>query len=141
MNLDLTDEQTAALLKELDSLIAADRFPFSPRIQMLKAIRAKLRPEPVREPLPEPKQYAPQREDSDAGEIPAQPIDDPRRRGKAGVRLIVWCKAWQYQADPDPADQALWCGAETTVPDWRERLVCSKFGSGHIDMVVSGTKR
>ena len=52
MTLDLTDEQTAALLKELDSLIAADRFPFSPRIQMLKAIRAKLRPEPIREPLP-----------------------------------------------------------------------------------------
>jgi hypothetical protein len=46
MTLDLTDEQTAALLKELDSLIAADRFPFSPRIQMLKAIRTKLRPEP-----------------------------------------------------------------------------------------------
>ena len=52
MTLDLTDEQTAPLLKELDSLIAADRFPFSPRIQMLKAIRAKLRPEPIREPLP-----------------------------------------------------------------------------------------
>src|SRR6266481_4813472 len=30
MNLDLTDEQTTALLKELDSLIAADRFPFPP---------------------------------------------------------------------------------------------------------------
>jgi hypothetical protein len=61
MTLDLTDEQTAALLKELDSLIAADRFPFSPRIQMLKAIRAKLRPEPIREPLPPVKHYEPPR--------------------------------------------------------------------------------
>src|SRR5206468_4569068 len=34
----------------------------SPRIKTLKAIRAKLRPEPVREPLPPPpKQYAPPR--------------------------------------------------------------------------------
>jgi hypothetical protein len=26
------------------------------------------------------------------------------------------------------------------VPDWRERLVCSKCGSRQIDMVVTGTK-
>jgi hypothetical protein len=32
-------------------------FPLSPRIQMMKAIGAKLRPEPVREPLPPPKRY------------------------------------------------------------------------------------
>jgi hypothetical protein len=33
-----------------------------PRIKTLKAIRAKIRPEPVREPLPPPpKQYAPPR--------------------------------------------------------------------------------
>jgi hypothetical protein len=60
---------------------------------------------------------------------------------KAGVRLIVWCKACQYQAEPDPADQALWYGAETTVPDWRERLVCSRCGSRNVDMVVTGTRR
>jgi len=45
-------KKRAALLRELNDIIAADRFPFSPRILMLKAIRAKLRPEPVREPLP-----------------------------------------------------------------------------------------
>jgi len=29
-------------------------------------------------------------------------------------------------------------GAEMTVPDWRERLVCSQCGSRDIDMVVTG---
>ena len=45
MNLDLTDEETAALLRELDVLIDGDRYFLSPRIKTLKAIRAKIRPE------------------------------------------------------------------------------------------------
>ena len=62
MNLDLTDEETAALLRELDALIDSDRYFLSPRIKTLRAIRAKIRPEPLREPLPPPpKQYAPPR--------------------------------------------------------------------------------
>jgi hypothetical protein len=62
MNLDLTDDEAAALLRELDGLIDGDRYFLSPRIKTLKAIRAKLRPEPAREPLPPPpKQYAPSR--------------------------------------------------------------------------------
>jgi hypothetical protein len=32
-------------------------------------------------------------------------------------------------------------GVETPVPDWRERLVCSRCGSREIDMVESGTSR
>jgi len=32
-------------------------------------------------------------------------------------------------------------GAETSVPDWRERLIRSKCGSREIDMVVTGTER
>jgi hypothetical protein len=59
----------------------------------------------------------------------------------ARVRLIVWCKACQHRVEPDPAAMAERYGAETTVPDWRERLVCSKCGSRDIDMVVSGTER
>jgi hypothetical protein len=59
MNFDLTDEETEALLRELDKLIENDRYQFSARIRTLKAIRAKIRPEPAREPLtPLPKQYA-----------------------------------------------------------------------------------
>jgi len=62
MHLDLTDEETAALLRELDALIDSDRYFLSPRIKTLRAIRAKIRPDPLREPLPPPpKQYAPPR--------------------------------------------------------------------------------
>jgi hypothetical protein len=32
-------------------------------------------------------------------------------------------------------------GADTTVSDWRERLVCSRCGSRNVDMVVTGTER
>jgi hypothetical protein len=49
MNLDLTDEETAALLRELDGLIDGDRYFMSQRIKTLNAIRAKIRPEPARE--------------------------------------------------------------------------------------------
>ena len=62
MHLDLTDEEAAALLRELDGLIEGDRYFLSQRITTLRAIRAKIRPEPVREPLPPlPKPYAPPR--------------------------------------------------------------------------------
>jgi hypothetical protein len=62
MNLDLTDHEAAMLLKALDGIIDEDRYFLSDRIKTLKAIRAKIRPEPVREPLPPPpKQYAPPR--------------------------------------------------------------------------------
>ena len=44
-------------------------------------------------------------------------------------------------AEPDPAEIAQRYGAETTVPDWRERLVCSQCGSRNADMVVTGTER
>jgi hypothetical protein len=62
MNLELTDEETESLLRELNRLIEGDRYFLSPRIKTLKAIRAKIRPEPVREPLPPPpKRYEPPR--------------------------------------------------------------------------------
>ena len=56
----------------------------------------------------------------------------------ARVRLIVWCKDCRHQIEPDPAEMAQRYGAETPVPDWRERLICSQCGSRQIDMVVSG---
>ena len=61
MIIDLNDEGTAALARLLSDTIDGDRFPLSPRVQTLKAILAKLRPEPAREPLPPLKQYAPPR--------------------------------------------------------------------------------
>jgi hypothetical protein len=61
MQLDLNDEEVAALTRLLTNTIDADRYPLSPRIQMLKAILTKFRPEPVREPLPPRKRYEPPR--------------------------------------------------------------------------------
>jgi hypothetical protein len=59
-HLDLTDDEAAALTQELHNIVENDRYPFSPRIRTLRAILAKLRPEPVRKPLPPPpKVYAP----------------------------------------------------------------------------------
>jgi len=48
-------------------------------------------------------------------------------------------QACQHRVEPDPAEMARH-GAEMTVPEWRKRLVCSRCGSRHVDMVVSGTK-
>jgi rubredoxin len=59
----------------------------------------------------------------------------------ARVRLIVWCKDCQHQFEPDPGEMAQRYGAETTVPDWRERLICSQCGSRQIDVVVTGGRR
>jgi hypothetical protein len=40
MHLDLTDEETAALVKELADITGNDRYPFSPRIRTLRGILA-----------------------------------------------------------------------------------------------------
>jgi hypothetical protein len=61
MHLDLTDDEAAALTQELHDIVENDRYPFSPRIRTLRGILAKLRPEPVRKPLPPPKVYSPPR--------------------------------------------------------------------------------
>jgi hypothetical protein len=61
MPLDLTEEETTALARLLSRTIDDDRYPLSPRIQTLKAILGKIRPEPVREPLPPAKYYEPPR--------------------------------------------------------------------------------
>jgi hypothetical protein len=61
MNLDLTDDEATALEHEIDAIVRNDRYPLSPRIRTLTAIRDKLRPPPVREPLQPPKVYEPPR--------------------------------------------------------------------------------
>lgn len=45
-----------------------------------------------------------------------------------------------YRVEPEPAAMAARYGAETTVADWRSRLVCGQCGSRHLDMVVSGAR-
>jgi hypothetical protein len=61
MNIDLSDEETAVLLGELDDIIGNDRYFLSQRIRTLTAIRDKLRPPQVREPLPPLRRYEPPR--------------------------------------------------------------------------------
>jgi hypothetical protein len=58
----------------------------------------------------------------------------------AGVRVIVWCKECRHQIELDPTEMATRYGAETSVLDWRERLVCSRCKSRDVDMVVSRGK-
>jgi hypothetical protein len=59
----------------------------------------------------------------------------------ARVRLIVWCLDCHHQVEPDPAEMAERYGAETTIPEWRERLVCGECGSRYTDMVITGTEQ
>jgi hypothetical protein len=60
MHLELTDEQTEALTRELSQIIDRDRYPLSPRIVALKEILGQLRPEPARPaPLPLRRHYEP----------------------------------------------------------------------------------
>jgi hypothetical protein len=54
----LTQRTFATLLRRT---IDDDRYPLSPRIRTLKAILGKIRPEPVREPLPPLRHYEPPR--------------------------------------------------------------------------------
>ena len=59
--LDLSEGEAAALAQELHDTVESDKYQFSPRIRTLRAILAKLRRDPARDPLPPPKVYAPPR--------------------------------------------------------------------------------
>jgi hypothetical protein len=60
MNLELTDEQAEALIRELSLIIEYDRYRLSPHIRALKEILGMLRPEPARPaPLPPRRHYEP----------------------------------------------------------------------------------
>jgi hypothetical protein len=56
----------------------------------------------------------------------------------AHVGLIVWYLDCWHQVELDPAEMATRYGAELAVPDWRERLVCSKRGGWQVDVMVNG---
>jgi predicted O-linked N-acetylglucosamine transferase (SPINDLY family) len=60
VQIDLDDDEAAALIRALDGLIRNDRYPLSPRIRVLRQILARLRPEPpAPPPRPLPKVYEP----------------------------------------------------------------------------------
>lgn len=54
---------------------------------------------------------------------------------------MVWWKACGHRSEPDPSEMAQRYGAEMPVPEWQERLVCSKCGGRDVDMVVTGVRR
>jgi hypothetical protein len=57
MNFELNDDQTEALIRELDHIVRNDRYPLSPRIVALKEILGKLRREPERPALLPPERH------------------------------------------------------------------------------------
>ena len=61
MQLDLTDDELAALTRLLKRTLDTDRFPLSPRLYPLRAILEKIEPPLPREPRPPPKVYTPPR--------------------------------------------------------------------------------
>jgi hypothetical protein len=59
MQPDLSDEDISDLAKLIKRAIDASRYPFSSEVSRWKELLGKLRPEPVREPLPPPRVYEP----------------------------------------------------------------------------------
>ena len=80
MRLDLTDEEAAALLRELNNIIENDRYPFSLRIRTLRTIRATLPGAPAPPPLARP----PTQEERDPRRAPRGTGDD----GQGELRLL-----------------------------------------------------
>jgi len=58
-----------------------------------------------------------------------------------GARIVVWCRACGHQVEPDPAAMAERYGADTSVPDWQKRLICSRRGGREVDFVLTGARR
>jgi hypothetical protein len=62
MNVDLTDAEAETLTQELAGIVNSARYPLLPRIQTLRGILARLRPEPARPAAsPGPRVYEPPR--------------------------------------------------------------------------------
>jgi hypothetical protein len=100
-----------------------------PRIQTLKGILAKIRPEPVRNR-------------SRRSSITSRRGSAREGSGVAhSVRLIVWYKGCEHQTEPVVAELAESCGAELPVLAWERRLVCSKCAGRDIDAVSTGERR
>ena len=59
----------------------------------------------------------------------------------AGARIIVWCRGCGWQVEPNPAEMAARYDADTPIPDWHKRLVCSRCGGREVDFVLSGARR
>jgi hypothetical protein len=59
----------------------------------------------------------------------------------AQARIVVWGRGCRHRVEPDPAELARRYGADTPVPEWHRRLVCSRCGGREIDFVLTGARR
>jgi len=57
------------------------------------------------------------------------------------VRIIVTCRSYRHDAEPDLVEQAQRHGPEIALADWAARLVCSACGARDAEFVVSGDTR
>ena len=71
---------------------------------------------------------------------PHHPLTTLGNAAAAKIRLNVWCRACRHQVEPDPAELAERHGADTPIPEWHRRLVCSRCGSRAVDFVLSGVR-
>jgi hypothetical protein len=83
MQLDVTDEETLALLNLLTETIENDRYPLSPRIRILRGVLAKFDP---MGPAPSPPAGPPTPEERD----PGCPLAEPRRKSVAQLVEDEW---------------------------------------------------
>src|SRR5262249_49632941 len=109
MNLEFSDEETAALLAELDRIIRDDRYPLSPRIRTLESDPREDQTRAGPRNLGRRRGHMRHRgrqQDRDAAKGAGRsksPPGPPMTLGGAagaGVRLIVWCKECQHQVEP-----------------------------------------
>jgi hypothetical protein len=94
MNLDLTDDETAALERLLSDAIDRDRYPLSPRIKTLRGILAKIRrnrnANPCRHPDIMNRRGRAALATMRAYSGPPMTLENA---AAAHVRLIVWCRS------------------------------------------------
>jgi hypothetical protein len=146
MALDLSDDERFALVRLLTRTIEDDRYPLSPRIRTLRGILAKLDPPPAVTSKPvssNTAQRSPPRgcagSEAATQQVKSEPGPPMTLGGAAAAG--VWCPRMRSSGRALARRAPRQYGARSTVLECRERLVCCRCGSRHVDMVVSGTER
>jgi hypothetical protein len=60
---------------------------------------------------------------------------------RAHVRFIIVYRGCGRRTEPDIAELVERYGADTPVPEWAARLLCSQCGSREVDFVITGARR
>ena len=135
------------MITALDAIVRNDRYPLSPRIRTLRELSQAATGAAPAGTTAAAQGSTPRRPSAGTGgvtEMKPYHHGPPLTLGGAAaarVRLVVWCRDCQHQVEPDPAEMAERHDAETTVPDWRRRLVCGNCCSKQIDFVATAARR